>query len=123
MMKKIALYSLLLAFIACSNSQISHTDTAKIVIESFYQNNNSTLKKHTTEDSYASYMSIQAVIAPGDPKSKRSNFKVQEETVDGDIAWVKFTTSYSVKPETFKLIKQDGKWKVELQGVREKGPF
>ncbi len=122
-MKKIALYSLLLVFMACSNSQVSHTDTAKIVVESFYQNNNSTLKRHTTEASYTSYISIQGMATPGDPKSKPSNFKVLEETVDGDIAWVKFITAYSEKPETFKLTKQDGQWKVALQGVREKSPF
>lgn len=114
---------MLLVLMTCSQTQLSHTDTAKIVVESFYQNDNPTLKKHTTEDSYGSYMSIQGMVAPGDPKSKPSNFKVLEETVVGDIAWVKFTTSYSDKPETFKLIKQDGKWKVALQGAREKGPF
>ncbi|WAC02749.1 nuclear transport factor 2 family protein [Lacinutrix neustonica] len=102
----------------CSKSQVSHTHTAKIVIESFHQNNNATLKKQMTADSYASYMSILGIVATGDPKTQTYNFKVLEETVNGDIACVKFTTVYLEKTETFKILKQDGQWKVALQGVR-----
>ncbi len=53
----------------------------------------------------------------------KSNFKVLQEKVDGEIAWVQFTTSYEEKPETFKLIKKNGRWKVTEKGLREKGPF
>ncbi len=122
-MRNIVLYFLPLLFIACSQNQLSHTDTAKIVVESFYQKDNSKLKKHTTDESYASFISVQDMMAPGDLGSKASDFKVIKETVDGNIAWVKFTTSYEDKPETFKLTKEDDQWKVMTQGLREKSPF
>lgn len=122
-MKRIVFIAMLLVLMACSQTQVSHTDTAKIVVESFYKNDNATLKKHTTADSYASYMSIQGMVAPGDAKPKNSNFKVLNESVEGDIAWVQFTSAYAEKPETFKLQQVNGKWLVALQGTREKSPF
>ncbi len=120
-MKKMILYLLILIFMGCAQTQLSHTDTAKIVVESFYQNDNSKLKKHTTDESYASFMAIQVLVAPGTDEAP--NFKLIEETIDGDTAWVKFSTSYEEKPETFKLVKQDGQWKVAEKGLREKVPF
>ena len=89
-MKKIIFYSLILLFISCAKTQLSHVETAQIVVESFYQ---------------------------------KDNTKLIQETVNGDTAWVKFTTSYEDKPETFKLVQEDGKWKVTETGLREKGPF
>lgn len=122
-MKKIAFYLLTLAVLSCSQGQLSHTDTAKVVVESFYQKDNSKLKKHTTAESYASFMSIQAVMAPDDPAVGASNFKVLQETIGGDIAWVQFSTSYEETPEIFKLVKEDGQWKVTEKGRREVSPF
>ncbi len=122
-MKHIPLFVMLLVLMACSQTQVSHTDTAKIVVESFYEKDNATLKKHTTDDSYASFMAIQNVMAPGDPKVNSSNFKVLKETSDGETAWVQFTSAYAEKPETFKLTMQDGKWLVTEKGLREKSPF
>ncbi|PQV51469.1 hypothetical protein CLV33_101392 [Jejuia pallidilutea] len=120
-MKKMILYLLILLLMGCTQSQLSPTDTAKIVVESFYKNDNSKLKKHTTAESYASFMSIQATIAPG--TDDNSNFKLIEETVKEDTAWVKFSTSYDNKSETFKLIKVDGKWLVTEKQMNEKTPF
>ncbi len=122
-MKNIALYFLPLFFMTCSQSPLTHTDTVKIVVESFYEKDNSKLKKHTTDESYASFISVQDMMAPGNPSSKTSDFKIIQETINGDVAWVKFSTSYSEKPETFKLTKKDGQWKVMEQGLREKSPF
>jgi hypothetical protein len=119
-MKKLAIYSLLLLFVTCAEPQLSHTDTAKIVVESFYTKDNSTLKKHTTEAGYNGLISIQNLVSG---EKKASSFEVLDETVEGDTAWVKFTTSYDTKPETFKLVKEKGKWKVTQKGLREKGPF
>ncbi len=122
-MKHIPLFVMLLVLMACSQTQVSHTDTAKIVVESFYEKKNTTLKKHTTDDSYASFMSIQNVMAPGDTEVSNSNFKVLNETSDGETAWVQFSSAYAEKPETFKLVMQDGKWLVTEKGLREKSPF
>jgi len=120
-MKKISAYLVLLAFVACAKTQISPTETAKIVVESFYDKDNSKLKKHTTTESYDSFISIQDIMTPAE--SGASNFNVVQEIVDGDTAWVKFTTSYEEKPEIFKLVQVDGQWKVTEKGLREKGPF
>ena len=122
-MKNTILSLILLVLVACSQAQLSHTDTAKVVIESFYGKDDAKLKKHTTTDSYASFMSIQNIVTSIEPETKISKFKVLNEIIDGDIAWVKFTTTYQEKPETFKLTKSDGAWKVMRKEVREKAPF
>ncbi|WP_114491770.1 hypothetical protein [Candidatus Ulvibacter alkanivorans] len=121
-MKRLVIYSLVLLLFACAEqNELSPTETAKVVAESFYTKDNSTLKKHTTTEGYDGMISIQNFVP--DSNSENSDFKVVDETTDGDIAWVKFTTTYDSKPETFKLVKQDGQWKVTQQGVLEKGPF
>lgn len=121
-MKNIAIYSVVFLFLACAGKQdLSPSETSKIVVESFYNNDNTTLKKHTTTEGYEGLKSIQDLMTAG--KSGDSNFKVLEETADDKIAWVRFTTSYEENPELFKLLKVDGQWKVTQQGPREKGPF
>lgn len=120
-MKKAAIFLLSLTFLTCTDKQMSHTETAKVVVESFYKKDNSKLKSHTTPESYESFLAVQDVMTSEDAGA--SNYKVLEETIDGDTAWVKFTTSYEEKPETFKLVKVDGKWKVTEKGLREKIPF
>ncbi|MCG2459471.1 hypothetical protein K8352_01775 [Flavobacteriaceae bacterium F89] len=121
-MKRMVIYSLVLLFFACTEQQqLSPTETAKVVAESFYQKDNATLKKHTTPEGYDGMIAIQNFVGNDNPEN--SDFEVLDETTDGDISWVKFTTSYDNSPETFKLVKQDGRWKVTQQGVREKGPF
>lgn len=122
-MKNTILSLMLLVLVACNQTQLSHTDTAKIVIESFYGKNDAKLKKHTTTDSYASFMSIQNIVTSVEPETKVSKFEILNETKEGNIAWVKFTTAYTDKPETFKLTNKDGQWKVMRKGVREKSPF
>lgn len=120
-MKRLSIYLVILAFIACAEKQMSHTETAKIVVESFYQKDNSKLKKHTATESYDSFISIQDMMTAAE--SGASDFMVLQESVDENIAWVQFTTSYEEKPETFKLLIQDGQWLVTEKGLREKGPF
>jgi len=56
-------------------------------------------------------------------ESRDSNFQVVQETEDGTIAWVQFTTAYEEQPETFKMIKENGRWKVTEIRLGEKGPF
>ncbi|MGO3181267.1 MAG: hypothetical protein ACTIJ9_00395 [Aequorivita sp.] len=119
-MKKTVIYSVVLLFMACAGKQTaSPTETAKTVIESFYQGDKDTLKKYTTDESYANFMSIQDLYS----ESGNSNFKVLKETSDGNTAWVKFTTSYTDEPETFKLIMADGHWKVAERDKGERAPF
>lgn len=112
---------MILVFLSCSENPMSHLETAKVVVESFYNNDNSRLKKYTTPESYDSFIAVQDVMTSDSPDS--SNFEVLEETTEGDTAWVKFKTSYEEKPETFKLVKVDGQWKVAEMGVRERSPF
>ena len=119
-MKSLITPLITLFLIACTENQTgSHTDTAKIVIESFYQGDKTTLKKHTTEETYANFRTIQDLYT----EDSDSNFSVLEETSDGNTAWVKFTTSYTDEPETFKLVMKDGKWKVAERDKGERIPF
>jgi hypothetical protein len=120
-MKNLVPILLLLLGAACSQQLLSPTETAKIVVESFYNKDNQKLKEYTTAESYESYLFIQDMVATG--TYGKSNFKVLQEKVDGDIAWVQFNTTYEEKPETIKLIKKNGQWKVAEKGLREKGPF
>ena len=107
---------------ACSEKQdLSPGETSKLVVESFYNKDNESLKKYTTPEGYEGFKSIQDLITAG--KSGDSNFKVLQETKNGDTAWVRFTTSYEENPELFKLLMENGQWKVTRQGEREKGPF
>ena len=120
-MKKILSLAVLVIFMACAEAEKSHIETAEIVVESFYEKDLPTLKEYTTEESYQAFMNIQDMFpAVGD---ENSNFNVLQETENGDIAWVKFTTAYEEQPETFKLIWENGQWKVIEMGMREKAPF
>ena len=107
--------------ISCAESQMSPAMTAQKVVESFYSKDNSQLKKYTTSASYESFISVQDMFES--QNSSTSNFKVLDEFIKNQTAWVKFSTNFEDNPETFKLIQEDGIWKVTETGVREKGPF
>ncbi|MCB7480284.1 hypothetical protein [Christiangramia sediminis] len=107
--------------ISCAESQMSPAMTAQKVVESFYSKDNSQLKKYTTSASYESFISVQDMFES--QNSSASNFKVLEESMDDKTAWVKFSTNFEDNPETFKLIQEDGMWKVTETGLREKSPF
>lgn len=120
-MKKIVICALVILFFSCTeNKDLSHTETAKIVIESFYNKDNSTMKNYTTADGYSGLMMIQNMVPDED---KDVNVEILDEAVENDTAWVKYNTSYDKKPGTFKLIKENGEWKVTNKEPREKGPF
>lgn len=121
-MKNMIIYSFVLLFLACAGKQdLSPTETAKIVAESFYRGDEAKLKEYTTTESYTNFKSLQDMFA--EAKNSDSNFKVIDETSDGEVAWVKFTTSYEKKPSIFKLVKEDGRWKVTERKPREEVPF
>ena len=120
-MKRLFTLIIMGIFLACTNSQRSHTETAQIVVESFYQKDLPTLEKHTTQESFESFLQILDVFPM--ESNKDSNFRVIQEIEDGNTAWVQFTTVYEEQPETFKLIKEDGSWKVTEIPMGEKGPF
>ncbi|WP_026837709.1 hypothetical protein [Gillisia sp. JM1] len=114
--------SVLALFIfSCAEKQnLTHTETTEIVLESFYAKDNSTLNKYTTSDGYSGLIMIQDMIPDQD---KDANVKILDETIDGDLAWVKYTTAYDSKPGVFKLVKDNGQWMVTSKGPRERGPF
>ncbi|WP_445733602.1 hypothetical protein [Mariniflexile sp.] len=121
-MKKLVICSLILLFLSCSeNKNLSPSETAKVVAESFYHGDEATLKKYTTAEGYANLSSIQAMFA--EDKDSEANFKVVDEAMDGEVAWVKYSTVYDPKPGIFKLVKENNQWKVTHNGPRDKGPF
>ncbi len=107
--------------IGCADADRSHTETAQIVVESFYQKELPTLEEYTTKESFDSFMYIQDVVPVAD--NRDSNFEVIRETENGNTAWVQFSTAYEEQPETFKLVKEDGRWKVTEIEMGEKAPF
>lgn len=117
----ISLFSLLMYGCNGQTNASSPAQVAEKVVVSFYTQNNETLKQYTTKESYESFMTIQGLLSSGTKKA--SNFKVLNKKLDGDIAWIEFTSSYSKNPETFKLIHKEGQWKVTEIGLREKSPF
>ena len=120
-MKRLLMIGILTFLLACSESPKTPVETSQIVVESFYQKNNDRLKEYTTPGLYNSYMGVQEQMTKG--KNGSSNFQVVQDTIFGDTAWVKFNSAYADRPETFKLIKQDGKWKVTESGLKEQSPF
>ncbi|MHA7056459.1 nuclear transport factor 2 family protein [Aquimarina sp. M1] len=120
-MKRLVISSLLLLFISCSETKnMSPSETVKTVVESFYAKDNNTLKKHTTSDGYDSLMMIQGLVPDADNDAKVT---ISDEVIETDTAWVKYSSNYDNKPGIFKLVKDDGQWKVTSKGPREKGPF
>ena len=120
-MKRVLLYSIIIALVACNEKEMTHTETAEIVAESFYHKDEATLERYTTAESYAVLSSLQDLFS--EDKESEINFKVIQDTIDGDVAWVRYSTSFEDKPSVFKLVKDDGQWKVTEQKPREKVPF
>jgi hypothetical protein len=121
-MKKIVICSLVLLCLSCSETKISGPSaTAQIVIESFYEKNEETLKANSTPQAYSNYMNTINMFN-ATPKDD-SNFTVLQDTIMGDVAWVKYTTAYDKTPGLFKLIKKDGKWLADARGSKDKSPF
>ena len=121
-MKKIVVFSLVVFFLSCvGKKDLSPSETAKIVAESFYHGDKETLKKYTTESGYTNLSSIQAMFV--EDKNSESHFKIVDKKTEDDIAWVKYTTSYDKTPSIFKLEKANGQWKVTARKPREKLPF
>ena len=120
-MKNLVICSLVLLFISCSeNKNMSHTETAEIVAKSFFSKDESTLKKHTTSEGYASLITVQNMLPDSD---KEIEVEIIDEAIDGEIAWVRYKTSYDGKTGIFKLVKENDQWKVTNKGPREKGSF
>ena len=120
-MKNLVICSLVLLFISCSESKnMSHTETAQIVAESFFSKDESTLKKHITASGYSSLITGLNMMPDSDKEIK---VEILEEAIDGEIAWVKYKTSFDGKSGIFKLIKENNQWKVTNKGPREKGSF
>lgn len=121
-MKKLVIFTVALLFIACAETQdASPASVSKIVAESFYQSDEAILKKHTTPEGFANFSNLMKMFAK--PKSSEMNFKVIEESTEGDVAWIKYATSYDKTPGVFKLVKVDGVWKATARKAMEKVPF
>ncbi len=120
-MKSILTFALLFLAFSCSEKQeLSHTETATIVAQSFFSKDESALKKYTTSEGYASLVTVLNMIPEF---NKEIKVDILDEAIEGDIAWVKYKTSFDGKMGVFKLVKENGQWKVTSKGVREKGPF
>jgi len=123
-MKKLVICSLVLLSLSCADSETKISGpsaTAQIVIESFYEKDEETLKANSTPEGYANYMNIINMFN-ATPKGD-SNFTVLQDTIMGDVAWVKYSTAYDKTPGIFKLVKQDGKWLATVRGSKDKAPF
>jgi len=123
-MKKFVVFSLIMLFLSCADSETKISGpsaTAQIVIESFYEKDEETLKANSTPQAYFNYMNTINMFNA--TKKKDSEFKVLQDTIMGDVAWVKYTTAYDKTPGVFKLVKQNGKWLATARGSKDKSPF
>jgi len=112
----------IILFSACSNPESkSPEEVTQTVLESFYALDNEMLKTYTTETGYQGLMQIHNFFV--EDTETEMDFKVLQQIQEGDTAWVKFTINYLDRPETFKLVKEDGQLKVTEKGLREKSPF
>ena len=55
--------------------------------------------------------------------NKEIKVEILDEAIEGEIAWVKYKTSFDGKSGIFKLVKENEHWKVTSKSPREKGPF
>lgn len=85
-MKRIFIFSVILLSISCSQDKnLSPAETTKIVLKSFNEKDNSTLKKHTTADGYSGLSMIQDMV----PKNnKEATVEILDESVDDDSSTV-----------------------------------
>jgi len=121
-MKNIVLSSFVLLLFACSESKtLSPSETAEIVAESFYHDDGETLKKHTTASGFENLSSIQSMFAQD--KDSKTDFKIVEKATENNVVWIKYTTAFDPKASIFKMVQEDGQWKVTHNGPRDKGPF
>ncbi len=121
-MKKFLFVLVTISFWSCnSQTASSPVNVAKVVVKSFYTQDNETLKKHTTNESYESFMTVQALLSAEEEKDL--NFNIINEKTSDDVAWIQFTSSYSETSETFKLISENGQWKVTEKKAEKKAPF
>jgi len=123
-MKNIVVLLLVLLFLSCADSATKVSGpsaTAQIVIESFYEKDEEALKANSTPQAYSNYMNTINMFN-ATPKDD-SKFTVLQDTIMGDVAWVKYTTAYDKTPGVFKLVKQNGKWLSDARGSKDKSPF
>lgn len=121
-MNRMIFCSFILLFISCSGSKdASPYAIAEVVAESFYHGDEVTLKKHTTPEGFVTYSNLQKMFAK--PKGSKTNFKLIDENIGGDVAWIKYSTAYDKTPGVFKMVKQEGEWKVTVRDPNEKTPF
>ena len=123
-MKKIVVFSLIVLFLSCADSETKISGPsaiAQIVIESFYEKDEEALKANSTPQAYSNYMNTINMFNA--TVKDDSNFTVLQDTIMGDVAWVKYTTAYDKTPGLFKLVKQNGKWLADARGSKDKSPF
>ncbi|UNY99381.1 hypothetical protein MQE36_03335 [Zhouia spongiae] len=123
-MKNIVVLLLVLLFLSCADSTTKVSGpsaTAQVVIESFYEKDKEALKANSTPQAYSNYMNTINMFN-ATPKDD-SKFTVLQDTIMGDVAWVKYTTAYDKTPGLFKLVKQNGKWLADARGSKDKSPF
>lgn len=120
-MKNILICTFVLLLVSCAEQKTqTPSETTKVVAQSFFTKDKSTLKAHTTEEGYASLVSILDMI----PETNETiTVDILDEKVEGEATWVKYSTSYDGKPGIFKLVQENGKWKVDYNRPRDKGPF
>ncbi|MEM6813081.1 MAG: hypothetical protein AAF600_01660 [Bacteroidota bacterium] len=120
-MKQIMIYAMVILFVSCGEQEsLTPSETSKKVAQSFFNKDEYALKKHTTEEGYASLVTVQNMMQTSD---KDITVEILDEVIKGETAWVKYTTSFDNRPGIFKLVQVDGQWKVTSKGARERGPF
>ncbi|WP_442844988.1 hypothetical protein [Leeuwenhoekiella sp. H156] len=121
-MKTISILFGIILFTACSNPQSkSPEEVTQLVLESFYAQDNEKLQMYTTQTGYQGLKQIQNFFI--ETSETEMDFKVVQQTQEGDTAWVQCTINYLDRPETFKLVKEDGQWKVTEKELQEKSLF
>ena len=121
-MKNLVIYSLLFILISCSqNKTNTPAETVRTVVESFYYGDKATLKKYTTKEGFSNLSSIQDMFTID--KNTELNFKILKKSIEEKDVWIQYSTSQDPIPGVFKLVLEEGQWKVTHNGPRDKGPF
>ena len=121
-MKTISILFGIILFTACSNPQSkSPEEVTQLMLETFYAQDNEKLQTFTTRKAYQGLLQIQNLLLKN--SKTEMDFQAILKTQKGDTAWVQCTINYLDEPETLKLVREDGQWKVTEKGLFSLSPF
>lgn len=98
---------------ACGGANLTPTQVAEKYLTHLNKMEFKEAKAYGTEKT-AGMLDLMAGMAAMMPKGESTGFKITNEVIDGDKATVTYRNDGKDEDETLTLVKQDGKWLVDM---------